>query len=96
MRRLSGVVAGLALFVTGSAFAGSIRVENGDSKTYKVELKCSGSSKSIEIKGSTTATVTFHSTHKECDITGGDVKFPVAKLSDGQKWKIKDAQAKPN
>ncbi len=84
------------LFAGSSAFAGSIRVYNNDSKTHKVELKCSGSSKSIEIKGSTTATYTFHSSNKECDITGGSVKWPVAKLTDGGKWKIKDDKAKPN
>jgi hypothetical protein len=40
----------------GIASAGSIRVYNNDSKTHTIELKCSGSSKSIEIRGSTTAT----------------------------------------
>lgn len=81
---------------SGSAFAGSIRVENNDSKTHLIELKCSGSSNSVEIRSSTTSTYTFHSTHKECDITGGSIKFPKSKLEDGQKWKIKDGNAKAN
>lgn len=81
---------------SGSAFAGSIRVENGDSKTHNVELNCSGSSKSVEIRASTAATYTFHSSHKECDITGGSIKFPMNNLEDGQKWKIKDGNAKAN
>jgi hypothetical protein len=33
---------------------------------------------------------------KECDIVGGSVKFPTKKLVDGQKWKIKNGEAKPN
>ena len=84
------------LFTAGSAFAGSIRVYNNDSKTHKVELKCSGSSKSIEIRASTTATYTFHSTSKQCDIVGGSVSFPTKKLEDGQKWKIKNNKAQKN
>lgn len=88
-----------AIFVVaagGSAFAGSIRVENSDSKTHIVELNCSGSSKSVEIRSSTAATYTFHSSSKECGITGGSVSFPKSKLEDGQKWKIKDGKAKVN
>ena len=86
-------------FIVGSvgvSQAGSIRVENHDSGEYVVELKCSGSSAKIEIRGSATATYTFHSTSSSCDIVGGSVKFPVSKLEDGQKWKIKDGAAKPN
>lgn len=91
------VLPGLALaFLTSTALAGSIRVENHDSKTYTVQLKCSGSSKSLEIRGSTTTTYTFHSTSKECDIVGGDVSFPVKKMEDGQKWKINNGKAEKN
>jgi hypothetical protein len=90
------VIAGLLVGLGGVAAAGTIRVENGDSKTHTVELKCSGSSKTVEIRGSTTATYTFHSTSKECDIVGGTIKFPTNKLTDGQKWKIKNGEAKPN
>jgi hypothetical protein len=82
--------------MAGSAFAGTIRVENHDSKTYTVELKCSGSSKSFEIRASTTASYTFHSSSKECDIVGGTVEFPTKKLTDGSKWKIHNGKAKAN
>ena len=94
MRRLALSV--VLVLATSTAFAGSIRVYNNDSKTHKVELKCSGSSKSFEIRGSTTATYTFHSTNKECDIVGGTVKWPTKTLKDGTKWKIKDGEAKAN
>ena len=79
-----------------TAFAGSIRVYNNDSKEHTIELKCSGSSKTVKVKGSTTATYTFHSSSKECDIVGGTVKFPTKKLVDGQKWKFKDDKAIKN
>ena len=91
-----GLVGIFLIAMTGTALAGSIRVYNNDSKVHTVKLKCSGSSKSIEIRGSTTATYTFHSTNKECDIVGGTVSFPTKKLVDGQKWKIKDGKAKKN
>ncbi len=84
------------IFTAGSALAGSIRVYNSDSKSHTVKLKCSGSSKSIEIRASTTATYTFHSTSKQCDIVGGTVSFPTKKLEDGQKWKIKNNKANKN
>ena len=89
-------LATVLVLATSTAFAGSIRVYNNDSKTHKVELKCSGSSKSFEIRGSTTATYTFHSSSKECDIVGGTVKWPTKKMKDGTKWKIKNGEAKAN
>lgn len=96
MKRSSVLVVGTALAIfTSTAFAGSIRVYNADSKSHTIELKCSGSSKSVEIKGSTTSTYTFHSTSKECDIVGGSVSFPTKKLEDGKKWRIKDGKASP-
>lgn len=82
--------------MTATAFAGTIRVYNNDSKTHTVKLKCSGSSKSFDIRASSTASYTFHSSAKSCDIVGGTVKWPVKKLENGQKWKIKNGQAKPN
>ncbi|MEZ4402974.1 MAG: hypothetical protein R3B06_23330 [Kofleriaceae bacterium] len=91
-----GIAALLVVATAGSAWAGSIRVYNSDSKTHTIELKCSGSSKSIEVRGSTTATYTFHSTAKSCDITGGTVSFPVGTLEDGQSWKFKDGKAVKN
>lgn len=88
-----------ALFLTISssvAFAGTIRVYNNDSKVHKIQLKCSGSSKTVEVRASTTASYTFHSSSKECDIVGGTVSFPVKKLKDGQKWKFKNDKAVKN
>lgn len=96
MLKTTLIAATCFLLMGGTALAGSIRVYNNDSKVHKVELKCSGSSKSFEIRASTTATYTFHSTSKECDIVGGSVKFPTKKLVDGQKWKIKDGKAVKN
>ena len=96
MKKALAFAALLTLGISSVAVAGSIRVYNNDSKVHKVELKCSGSSKSIEIRASTTATYTFHSTSKECDIVGGSVKFPTKKMVDGQKWKIKNDEAKKN
>ncbi len=88
---------GLALvFATSTALAGTIRVENHDSKSYTVKLKCSGSSKQFEIRASTTTSYTFHSSAKECDIVGGTLSFPVNKLVDGQKWKINNGKAQKN
>lgn len=88
--------AALLLFLTSTAIAGSIRVYNSDSRSHTVKLKCSGSSKSITIRASTTATYTFHSTNNSCDIVGGTVSFPTKKLVNGQKWKIKNGKAKKN
>jgi len=82
--------------MASTALAGTIRVYNNDSKAHKVELKCSGSSKSFEIRASTTASYTFHSSAKSCDIVGGSVSWPVKKLEDGTSWKIKDGKAKKN
>ncbi len=86
----------MILAMTGIAHAGSIRVYNNDSKAHRVELKCSGSSKSFEIRASTTATYTFHSSSKSCDIVGGSITWPTNKMEDGKAWKIKDGKAKPN
>lgn len=83
------------LVAVEAASAGSIDVYNSDSQVHTVELNCSGSKKTLEIRGSTTTAYTFHSTHKECDIIGGTIKFPVTKLVDGQKFKIKDGVATP-
>lgn len=85
------VLASAALIST--AIAGTIRVQNSDSKTHTIELKCSGSSKTVELKASTTTSYTFHSSSKSCDIVGGSLSFPTNKLEDGQKWKIKNGKA---
>ena len=90
------LTAAIFLATASMAYAGSIRVYNNDSKTHTVELKCSGSSKSIEVRGATTASYTFHSSSKSCDIVGGSVTFPVKKLVDGQKWKFKNGKAIKN
>lgn len=94
MKKLACVACLLGL--TSVAGAGSIRVENSDSKNHTIELKCSGSSKTVEIRSSTTSTYTFHSTSRDCDIVGGSIAFPTKKLVDGQKWKIKDGKASTN
>lgn len=91
--RVSLILLGLAV-TGGVALAGSIRVDNGDSKTHTIELNCSGSKKVVEIKGSTTTTYTFHSTASSCEITGGSITFPTKKLENGQKWQIRSGKAK--
>ena len=96
MKRRIAFTAIAFLALTSTALAGTIRVYNSDSKAHKVELKCSGSSKSFEIRASTTASYTFHSTNQSCDIVGGTVKFPTSTLENGQKWKIKDGKATAN
>lgn len=96
MKKTVILAVALVMLMASTALAGTIRVYNSDSKTHKVELKCSGSSKTIEIRGSTTASYTFHSTNNSCDIVGGSVSFPVKKLENGQKWKIKNGKATAN
>ena len=95
MKKITIVLAALALvcFTASVASAGSIRVESDGN--YSVNLKCSGSSKTIKIPSGTT-TVTFHSSSSSCDIAGGDVKWPVSKLENGAKFKIKSGTAKKN
>lgn len=95
MKKITLVLSVLALvcFTASVASAGSIRVESDGN--YSVNLKCSGSSKTIKIPSGTT-TVTFHSSSSSCDIVGGDVKWPVGKLENGAKFKIKSGQAKNN
>jgi len=96
VKKTAFLTAAFLVATTASAIAGTIRVYNSDSKVHTVELKCSGSSKKIEIRASTTASYTFHSSSKECDIVGGSVEFPTKKLVNGQKWKIKNGKAKAN
>ena len=86
----------LLVATTGAALAGTVRVENSDSKTHTIVVDCSGSKKTIEIKASTTTSYTFHSSARSCKIVGGSLSFPTATLEDGQKWKIKNGAAKPN
>ena len=95
MNKITTVLAVLVIsfFFASVASAGTIRVESDGS--YSVDLKCSGSSKTIQIPSGTT-TVTFHSTSSSCDIVGGDVKWPVSKLENNGKWKIKSGTAQKN
>lgn len=79
--------------MTATALAGTIRVQNSDSKEHTIELKCAGSSKTVKLSASTTASYTFHSTNNSCDIVGGTITFPTKKLENGQQWKIKDGKA---
>mgnify|MGYP004145948387 CR=1 FL=1 len=90
----TALVAAAVLLVPALAHAGTIRVQNGDSTEHTIELKCSGSSKTVELKSSTTSSYTFHSTSSSCDIVGGSVQFPTEKLENGQKWKIDKGVAK--
>jgi hypothetical protein len=83
----------VAFGLSAVGLAGSNRVESDGE--YSVDLKCSLSSKAIQIPSGTT-TVTFHSSSNSCDIAGGDVKWPVSKLENKGKWKIKSGQAKSN
>ncbi len=85
-----------SMFAAQQAMAGSVRIYNSDSTSHKIELKCSGSSKTLSISASGTSTYTFHSTNESCDIVGGSVSFPTSKLEDGQSWKIKQSKATKN
>ncbi len=76
--------------------AGTVRIHNNDSKTHVVKLKCSGSSKNLQVSGSSTSSYTFHSTASSCDIVGGSVDFPVSKLENGQSWKFKNNKSTQN
>ncbi len=91
---MSLTVFAVLCFTVPIASAGSIRVES-DAKYY-VDLKCRGSSKTIEIRRGTT-TVTFQSSsNHSCDIVGGGVSWPVSQLEDNGRWKIKSGKAKHN
>lgn len=76
--------------------AGTVRIHNNDSRTHLVKLKCNGSSKNLQVSGSSTSSYTFHSTASSCDIIGGTVNFSVSRLKDGQSWKFKDNKANSN
>ena len=95
MKRILLSAAFLAATTT-AALAGSIRVENSDSKTHTIVVECGGSKSTIEIKASTTTSYTFSSMATSCKIAGGSISFPTSTLEDGQQWKIKDGAAKPN
>jgi hypothetical protein len=86
----------LSSLVSQQVIAGSVRIYNNDSSTHRIELKCSGSSKTVEVNSSSTSTYTFHSTNESCDIVGGSISFPTDKLRNGQAWKIKQGSAKKN
>ena len=95
MKKLCMLICAMVVLVLtpALALAGTIRVESD--KNYTVNLKCSGSSKTIKI-GRGTTTVTFHSSSSSCDIVGGQVKWPVKKLTNNGKWKIRSGVAKKN
>lgn len=75
------------------AQAGSVRIYNNDSKNHVLKLKCNGSSKTLEVNGSTTSTYTFHSTASQCEVVGGSVNFSVSKIKDGQSWTFRSGLA---
>lgn len=95
MKKLSTffVAAAFLTLSVSPALAGSMRVESD--KAYRVKMKCNGSSKTITIRAGTT-TVTFDSTSSSCDIAGGAVKWPVKKVTNNSRWKIKNGVAKKN
>lgn len=82
-----------ALLTAQQAMAGSVRIYNSDSSDHTIELKCSGSSKTLKIDRSRTSTYTFHSSYSSCDIVGGSISFPTSQLKDGQSWKISQSKA---
>ena len=86
----------LALTLSVSAMAGSVRIYNNDSKTHVVKLKCNGSSKTLQVSASATSTYTFSSTASSCDIVGGSVSFPSSVMNDGEAWKFKNGTAQKN
>lgn len=83
----------LALTLSVSAKAGSVRIYNNDSKAHVVKLKCNGSSKTLQVSASATSTYTNSSTASSCDVVGGSVSFPSTVMNDGEAWKFKNSTA---
>lgn len=55
---------------------GNVRIENGDSKAYRLDIRVSGSSSVLEIRASTTATYSWSGGSHDAEIRGGGVAFP--------------------
>lgn len=80
------LIASFGLFLSMAANALTIRYYNKDSKDYEFEVKCNGSTKSVEFDASKTSSTSIQSCSKaviktEC----GEVE-----VSDGDKITIKD------
>lgn len=80
-------IAAMFAMVTLIQAAVTIRYENKDSKTHKMEVKIAGSSKTVEFGSSRTASVTIQGGGSECIIktSCGEVK-----VKDGDRVIIKD------
>jgi hypothetical protein len=72
---------------------GSARVENGDSKTYRLDIKVSGSGSTLEIRSSTTATYSWSGGSHNAEVKGGGIAFPGGVIKDGGHYKVKDGRA---
>ena len=78
----------LLTFVSASAFAAvTVRYYNKDSKTHTFSAKCSGSSKKVTFKGSTTSSVTIQGSGP-CVVSAGNT----VTLKGGEKIEIKDGK----
>lgn len=86
-KRFFLTIAALLLVVSIIEAAVTIRYENKDSKTHKMEVKIAGSSRTVEFGSSRTASVTIQGGSSECIIktSCGEVK-----VKDGDRIVIKD------
>ena len=87
MKKALALAACMVFLVSTLHAAVTIRFENKDSKTHKMEVKISGSKKTVEFAGSRTASVTIQGGSTECVISTdcGDVT-----VKDGDRITIKD------
>lgn len=87
MKKFILVISALMLIATLAEAAVTLRYENKDSKEHKMDVKMSGSSKTVEFGSSRTASVTIQGSSTECVIktSCGEVK-----VKDGDKIVIKD------
>lgn len=82
------------LFIVSFVQAGvTLRYYNKDSKTHTMEVKISGSSKTVEFGSSRTASVTIQGGSSECVIETSCGKVTV---KDGDNIEIKDGCIKVN
>lgn len=62
----------------GSVFAHSVRVENRSSKDVKAKARCSGSTKEVVFRSSSTSTYTLHSSSSsDCEVKINGVSYTV-------------------
>lgn len=55
---------------------GNVRIENADSKAYRLDIKVSGSSSVLEIRASTTASYSWSGGARDAEVRGGGAAFP--------------------